>query len=145
MQHYVQTPNWFNIQKVNNGVIILHDGDDGGVNISTTTTGTDIVFDTVDEVLVNSTVFTFDGSGAGSPEIEVERTGFYRLTYGIGLDNQANTFQRSAAFGKIQINNGSGFVDSPFGWSYANNRGTNAIFESAISASTILELNANGH
>ena len=95
-----------------------------------------MAFVDADIITHDTSLFTFDGSVAES-DIEVEEDGFYKVTYSaVSL----STGGRNSFHGKIETNTGGGFTEIPYGGSAGYNRVNGGITQSAVSASTIVEL-----
>jgi hypothetical protein len=123
---------WFQMQKIHNPNVIMLREAGGG---DTWTTGDLVInWDTVDRV---DSIYDFT---TGTDNVTVNLPGFYKVTYGIGLFNQDG--DRQSALGRIQTNATGVFADSPYGWSHANARSDQATDDHAVSASTIVDLDA---
>ncbi|MFH2101157.1 MAG: right-handed parallel beta-helix repeat-containing protein [Candidatus Micrarchaeota archaeon] len=124
---------WFHMQKLEHSDVILLREAGGGQEFDTVNAS--VTWDTED---YEGGSFTH---AAGSSEIQVSQTGFYRLTYSIGVEE--DTQNRSAAFVNLQVKpDGGSFADTPYGWGQAYLRGIYYINESIVAASTVLNLSA---
>ena len=138
---FADDENWFSLQKVENPTISLRTS---GASLSINNTPDDMTFVDADIVTYDTSTFTFDGSSPNA-EITVDEDGFYKVSYS-ALYNNANN--RQSIIGKIQTNTSGSFVDDIYGGSLAYNRDSwtgaspGAVTHAALSASTILKLNA---
>ena len=127
---------WFQVQNIESPEVIILRED---TNTSSLTTANVTVNWTVEE---NSfPVDTFTHSTISNPQnIAVDKAGLYKISYSVGVNT---TNARSGTAANLIINNGSGFVDSEYGWGFAYLRNSQATQESAITGSAILNLAAD--
>jgi hypothetical protein len=125
---------WFHVEKIESpNVIILKDAG-GGHQFDTIENPPGVTVDFDTEVR-DDAAFSHDASSATTTVLQ---TGFYRLSYAIGV-NSDTTVNRAAAFGHLVINNQT----SEYGWSHSYLRGTEGTQDGVVFASTILELATN--
>ena len=75
--------------------------------------------------------------------VTVDQDGLYKVSYSALLNDPTFDSTRTSTIGKIQTNSTGSFVDEVYGGSITYNRDENGIDYSALSSSTILELNTN--
>ena len=126
--------NWLHMQKVENPTVALRANNESLLIDSGS--GIPMTFVDADIITYDTSTFTFDGSTADS-EIAVNEDGFYKVTYSVA---DVDTNGRKALIGKIQVNDGGGFVTSEYGGSTGYSRDQEGFDQGAYSASTILEL-----
>ncbi|RME32246.1 hypothetical protein D6789_00170, partial [Candidatus Woesearchaeota archaeon] len=126
-----RSTSWFGIQLVETPQVIMLREAGGGDTYDTT--NITISYDTS---VRNDSIFN---TSTALGEVTVNRSGLYRVDYGVGVNHNSNN--RAAASAHLQVKpSGGSFADTPYGWSHRNQRGSNLAREAALSASTILNL-----
>ena len=127
---------WFQVQEIESPeVIILREDSD----TTAITTGNATINWTVQENSFPAGTYTHSTT-ANPQNIVVDKAGFYKISYSLGIDTGAG---QSGTAAKLIINNGSGFVDSDYGTGFTYLRNLQGVNDNALSGSAIVNLAAD--